>query len=547
MVLSADWVIEAVNPAFLAITGFSAKEAVGQRPDFLDPGQGRTEGWSEFKAALAGLDRWQGALAMRRKSGEVFLVWATALSVKDKTGQTANCLILFHDLAGEPSPRDSCRLQTHHDFLTGLPDRFLFRDRLDQALARAGRGRQKVALLFLDLDHFKRINDTLGHDAGDQLLQEVARRLKSCLRGRDTVARLGGDEFVMLVEEITGPGDAIHVARRVIDALTPTFNLKGHEFHVTTSIGVTLYPDDGQDAESLVKNADLAMYRTKEQGRNGYQLFTPELNAAATERLALELRLRQAMDSNEFRIHYQPRIALATGQIVGLEALLRWQKPGVGLAYPAEFIHLAEETGLIVPIGQWVFSQVAQRINAWQKSGWPSLKVSVNLSARQLKDPGLPEKIDRAIAEAGLEPAWLDLEVSEAAVMGQVENSLEILAKLKAKDCHMTMANFGSGYTALSLLKRLPLDAVKLDRLLIHDLIGDPQVRDIAAALIAMALKLERRVAADGVEKPEQLDFLKAHGCHEAQGFLFWPALPEAELQQVLTQNLSLCQNSSRI
>jgi len=394
--------------------------------------------------------------------------------------------------------------------------------------------------MFLDLDRFKIINDTLGHPMGDRLLKGVAQRLRSCLREGDTVARLGGDEFMVVLPAIAHAEDAARVGQRILDALSVPFNFEGHELHIGVSIGIALYPNDGKSAEALLKNADIAMYRAKEQGRNNYQFYTPALNDMAFERLTLENSLRRALERREFVVHYQPQVSLNTGQIVGMEALVRWRHPELGLVAPMKFIPVAEETGLIVPIGEWVLQMACAQNKAWQEAGFPPLRVTVNLSARFFRRKDLMETVARILKETGLDPDYLELELTEGTTMENAEATIRTLHELKEMGVHLSIDDFGTGYSSLSYLKRFPLATLKIDRLFVQDITTSSDGAVITLAIIAMAHSLGLKVIAEGVETEEQLAFLRAHRCDEMQGYLFSRPIPAEAFTQLLREGRRL-------
>ena len=425
----------------------------------------------------------------------------------------------------------------HFDDLTGLPNRNTFNQRLQHALAQAHRHAKPLAVLFIDLDRFKIINDTLGHNAGDRVLREVAQRFGECLRDSDTVARLGGDEFVVLIEELPDPVHVTSIAQKILAAVAKPFVLDGQEFQLTASIGITTYPDDSDDMATLLKNADIAMYRAKEQGKNIYQYYSAQMNVHSLERLALESNLRRAVERDEFRLHYQPKVHLASGRVTGMEALVRWQQSGKALIYPAEFIPLAEETGLIVPIGEWVMKTACAQNKFWQDQGLPPVRVAVNLSARQFTHEKLLDDVARILAETGLDPAQLELEITESMVMQNAEQAVKLLNRLSAMGIHLSIDDFGTGYSSLSYLKRFPIDSVKIDRSFIRDIPGDADDAAITQAIIAMAHGLRITVIAEGVETREQLEFLRDNGCDEIQGHYFSKAVPPDEFVRLLEEN----------
>jgi diguanylate cyclase (GGDEF)-like protein len=428
--------------------------------------------------------------------------------------------------------------QAHYDFLTNLPNRTTFRDRLTVALAQATRNRKMLAILFVDLDRFKTIVDTLGHTIGDQVLRGVAERLQASLEEGDSLARMGGDEFVILLPLINRADRAVRVAQRILEAIKPPFHFDHNELHITMSIGITLYPYDGEDADTLLKNADTALYRAKEQGRNNYQLYTPAMNARAFERLALENSLRKAVERKEFLVYFQPQVDLKTGTIVGTEALLRWQHPDLGIVYPSEFISMAEETGLISQLGEWVLRTACTLNKSWQKAGFSPMSVAVNLSARQFQQQDLVETVARILKETGLEARWLEIEITESIAMQNADYTNVLLRGLKEMGVRVALDDFGTGYSSLSYLKKFPIDTLKIDQSFVRDLTKDPNDAAIANAVIVLAHSLKLKVVAEGVETKEQEAFLRQHQCDIIQGFLFSVPLPANSLETLLRQHL---------
>jgi len=420
-----------------------------------------------------------------------------------------------------------------HDALTGLPNRVLLADRMSQAIARAARQEISFAVLVVDLDRFKAINDSLGHIAGDELLQEVARRLSSLLREDDTLARLGGDEFVLLIHEISTSEDAEVAARKVLSHVAQPIQLAGLDVHVSPSVGIALCPDDGVDSETLLQHADAAMYHAKKKGRNTFQFFAPAMNAFARERLELESGLRTALAQREFELHYQPKVDVATGRIESAEALIRWRHPKKGLIAPGGFIPLAEETGLIVPLGEMVLYEACRQASAWQDEGL-HLRMAVNLSARQFRQDGLIETVRGALSAARLEPRFLELELTESAVMQDAETSVQIMRRLSDLGVRISVDDFGTGYSSLSYLRRLPLDKLKIDRSFIREIVTSRDDAQIVRAIVSLAHSLHLKVIAEGVETQEQLTFLRSLGCDQYQGYLCSPPLPPMEFLTLL-------------
>ncbi|GLI37072.1 EAL domain-containing protein [Geobacter hydrogenophilus] len=427
------------------------------------------------------------------------------------------------------------RQMAYYDSLTGLPNRRLFNDRLRQSLALAQRHKRPLAVMFLDLDRFKLINDTLGHAVGDRLLMAVAKRLRNCCRREgDTVARQGGDEFIINLSAISDVKDAFTVAQKIIDVFRTPFVIDGHELFITTSIGISVYPHDGRSGDALVKNADVAMYRAKEQGRNNCQLFAPEMNARAFERLSLENDMRRALERDEFVLHYQPKVNVEHGQIACMEALVRWQHPTMGLVPPSRFIPLAEETGLIVPLGEWVLQTACRQNRAWQDAGYPTMQVAVNLSPRQLRQGDLAETVARVLAETGLAPGWLVIEVTESILMDDAEETIRTFRRLDRMGVRISIDDFGTGYSSLHYLKKFPVHTLKIDRSFVREIASNPDDEAIAGAVISMAKGLNLGVVAEGVETVEQMEVLRALNCRYMQGFLFSEPAPAEQFTPVL-------------
>ncbi len=472
--------------------------------------------------------------------------WRIVGSGKDEA------LAVVRDITERKRTEERVFRLAYYDILTGLLNRNSFKDHLAQAVAHAQRHRRYVATLFLDLDRFKRINDTFGYKVGDLLLQSVAERIQEGVRKSDkaarhveaqfshSVSRLGGDEFTILLPEIRHVQDSANVAKRILDTLSRPLVIAGHEIFITGSIGITVYPMDGGDADTLLKNADAAMYSAKEQGRNNYQFYSEAMNASSLKRLSLENALRKALDRQEFLVYYQPQIHINSGKIVGMEALLRWKHPEIGLVSPGDFIPLAEETGLIVPIGEWVLNAACTYNKALQMMGLPPRRMAVNISSLQFRPQSLVAAITRALNASGLDPCWLELELTESAVMKNMEESSGILRELKQMGLRVAIDDFGTGYSSLAYLKRFPLDILKIDGSFIRDIPGDRDNEAIAAAIIAMAHSLNLEVIAEGVETQNQFVFLRDHRCGAVQGYLFSPALPGEEMKKYLTREPEL-------
>jgi diguanylate cyclase (GGDEF)-like protein/PAS domain S-box-containing protein len=435
----------------------------------------------------------------------------------------------FRDVTDRRRAEERIQYQAYHDALTGLPNRLLLRDRLTQALGHAHRLGRPLAVMFVDVDHFKLINDTLGHAVGDRLLRGLAERLSACVREDDTVARMGGDEFTFVFSGMTRPEDAARMAEKVLRAVAEPFDLDGRDLRVTASLGIAVYPVDGDGPDGLLQSADAAMYRAKEQGRNNYQLCTPGMNDRALERMALEGELRHALEGEELLLHYQPLVQASTGRVVGTEALLRWQHPERGLLMPDQFIPVAEESRLILPIGDWVLRVACRQLRSWHEAGFPDLRMSVNLSARQFQQPRLVALIRECLDGAGLEPRFLELEITESIAMSNVAWTAEVLEALRAMGIRISIDDFGTGQSSLSYLKHFPLSTLKIDQSFVRDIAFDPEGEAIVNAVIALAHVLGLSVVAEGVETEAQLAFLRSAGCEEFQGYLFSrPVSPEA-------------------
>ena len=426
-----------------------------------------------------------------------------------------------------------------HDGLTALPNRVMFNQLLNMAINSARRYERTFAVFFIDLDRFKLINDTLGHEAGDKLLQEIAKRFSGCVRESDVVARLGGDEFVVLVQEVNEQEHVAAIARKMLFAAIKPVEIAGQECRVTASIGICMYPAGAQDELSLMKNADIAMYFAKEEGKNNFQFYTEDIHVQSLERLTLETDLRRALERNEFFLHYQAKLDFSTGRITGVEALLRWQHPDLGTLLPARFISIAEETGLIVPIGRWVLQTACDQNVAWQRDGLPPVCMAVNLSARQFAEEGLQNEIVFALQQSGMRPELLELELTESMVMHNPERATKVLAAVKALGVRIAIDDFGIGYSSLAQIKRFPIDTLKVDRSFIRDLADNPEDRAITQAIIAMGKTLSLTVVAEGVETQEQQAFLLAHACDAMQGYYFSRPVPESEFADFLRQHIA--------
>ncbi|WP_374265427.1 EAL domain-containing protein [Zoogloea sp.] len=526
VVTDADQRILSVNRAFTDVTGYTAEDAIGNTPRMLQSGHHDRSFYESMWQDIQILGFWQGEIHDRRKNGTFYPSSLSISAVRDQSGRLTHYVAVFSDITERKASEARIAFLAQHDPLTGLPNRTLLHDRLDQALANAARHGTRIALMFLDLDRFKTINDSLGHMIGDRLLQGVAQRLTSCVRETDTVSRQGGDEFLIVLTDVDVPDDAARVAEKILDLLQPPFDMDGQQLGTSFSIGIALYPEDGRDVEMLMKNADTAMYHAKESGRNTYRFFDEAMNVNALERLHLENGLRQAIEQQEFQLYYQPQVELASGRIIGVEALLRWFSGNLGSISPARFIPLAEECGLIVPIGEWVLQTACRQARAWQDAGLPPVPVAVNLSALQFRRSDIVASVASALAQSGIDGRWLELELTESLLMQSGPDVAAILGRLKALGVRLSIDDFGTGYSSLAYLKRFPVDQLKVDQSFVRDLSDDPDDATIVRAIIQLGNSLRLEVIAEGTETPEQMDFLRREGCVAAQGYLFSPPLP---------------------
>jgi diguanylate cyclase (GGDEF)-like protein/PAS domain S-box-containing protein len=451
-----------------------------------------------------------------------------ASPIHDREGLATGAVVVFRDVSAARAMALEMIHSAHHDFLTGLPNRMLLSDRVNQVIALAQRHGKKVAVLFLDLDGFKHINDSLGHAVGDKLLQSIAKCLVDCVRGSDTVSRQGGDEFVVLLSEVEHSEDAAITARRMLHAVAEVHPVGQHDLHITTSIGLSVFPDDGLDAETLIKNADTAMYQAKENGRQSFQFFKPAMNVRAVERQSIEEALRTALERNELALHYQPKINLRTGAITGAEALIRWTHPARGPVSPGQFIPVAEDCGLILPIGNWVLREACRQATAWLEAGLPLASIAVNISAMEFRHETFLEGIFAALEDTRLNPKFLELELTESVLMKRAESAASVLQTLRASGVQLAIDDFGTGFSSLSYLRKFPIDALKIDQSFVRQISTAPDETTIVTAIISMGRSLNLRVIAEGVETQEELSFLQAHQCDEAQGYYFGrPVHPE--------------------
>jgi diguanylate cyclase (GGDEF)-like protein/PAS domain S-box-containing protein len=544
---TSDWIWEVdargvytyASPKVRDILGYAPEEVVGKTPfDFMPPDEAARVG-RQFAEIASGRGPFAGLENVDlHRDGRRIVLETSGVPVFDRDGALTGYRGIDRDITERKRAEERLAFLAYHDELTGLPNRALLLDRLQQALIEAARHERRVAVVYLDLRDFKNVNDTLGHEAGDRVLQAVAERLQSCVRPGDTVARLGGDEFSVVLADVAQHEDVAHVMQKIRAGFTPPFGAAGHELHLATTLGISLYPADGTDPESLLKNADIAMYRARERG-DDYQYYSADMTANAVERLALESDLRRALEREELFLHYQPQVSLASDAIVGVEALVRWRHPVHGMISPAKFIPLAEETGLILPIGEWVLRQACRQARAWRDAGWP-LRVAVNVSAHQFRQPDLAGRVRRVLEETALEAHLLDVELTESLLVRDREAAAETLSELERLGVQISIDDFGTGYSSLSYLKRLPLHVLKVDQSFVRDIATDPNDAAIVRAVITLAHALEILTVAEGVETREQLAFLRQNGCDAIQGYYFSRPVPAAEITAMLREQRRL-------
>jgi diguanylate cyclase (GGDEF)-like protein/PAS domain S-box-containing protein len=533
VITEADNLVVSVNPAFCAMTGFEAGEVIGQHRSLV---------WGDALDVLQADDPdghgWRGESFLRRKNGERFPVWMSVTEVLGLAREISHRVIVFAEITALKQTEARLHFLANHDPLTGLPNRLMFTERLNQALANAQRVGDQVGVLFVDLDRFKNVNDTLGHSVGDQLLQQVAARIDACVRGTDTVARLGGDEFALVLTNVQMAEDTEIVAQKILDALRPAFDVHGHEIYVSASIGIACGQPSGEMAEMLLQHADVAMYSAKSLGKDTFRLYVPEMDAVAYERMVLENNLRRALEREEFVLYFQPQVAADDHRIIGVEALLRWRHPELGIVSPAEFIPLLEETGLILPVGDWVLTEACRQAKRWHEAGHP-VRMAVNLSARQFMQADLAGRIAQLVESFELPPSLLELELTESIFMDNVERNVETLKRLKAMGISIAIDDFGTGASSLTYLKHFPIDTLKICQSFVVNVPDNAEDAAIASAVIGLAQNMSLISVAEGVETTEQLDFLRTRRCDHIQGYLFGKPMPADELNPILAAGLN--------
>ncbi len=530
LVTNSKGLIIHVNRAVMEITGYQREEVLGQRPNMFKSGHHPPGFYQAMFAALDCLGEWSGEIWNRRKSGEIYPQWQTIRLIRDDQGQLSQYVAVFSDISAIKNSEHELTHLAHHDPLTDLPNRLLLTDRVGQAVASAQVHKRGCALLMIDLDHFKLINDSLGHSVGDQLLKAVAERLSALFGSGITLARLSGDEFAVLAENCPQPGHAAALAQRISDGLKESFQIDGHRLFINASIGISLFPCDALSAEQLLRNADSALFKAKSAGRDGYALYTEELTAHAQQRVEIAFQLRRALEQQELRVYYQPVHDLKTSRLIGVEALVRWDHPQRGLVSPAEFIPIAERTGLIAEIDAWVMRQACQQMCQWQAAGVVLSFVAVNVSSRLFARRELYQQVAQVLHDTGLDPAYLELEVTESAVMEDPEMALEQMHRLRELGVRLAIDDFGTGYSSLLRLKRLPVQKLKIDQGFVAGLPGDEDDAAIARVIIALAQSMGMQVHAEGIEQVEQAAFLLDHDCDLGQGYWFGRPVPAASL-----------------
>ncbi|MCW8944310.1 MAG: EAL domain-containing protein [Sedimenticola sp.] len=536
VITDANVKIIAVNQTFSDISGYSEVELLGKSPTIWRSEQQGESFYQEMWDTINTTRQWCGEVINRRKNGDLYPAWLSISGVVNDHGQITNYVSIISDTSNLKQSQERVEYLAHHDLLTGLPNRRLFGDRLEHALQRAHRNKTVVAILHIDLDNFKSINDGLGHPVGDKVLQVAADRLHLAVREEDTVARVAGDDFSIILEDITDSESVAHLANKILSAFATPFHVDNHELHVNISIGISLYPDDGDDVTSLIKNADAAMYQAKEKGKGCYCFYTQAMTNAALDRLTMENRLRKALSQDEFRLYYQPQYALNTGKLIGAEALIRWQNSELGLVSPDEFIPLTESTGLILPIGEWVLYEACRQAKSWQDEGYDLSRIGVNIAGQQVQHGNIVYTVNKVLEETGLDPTCLELEVTESFIMQQAEQAISTLQALRELGVALAIDDFGTGYSSLSYLKLLPINKLKVDRSFVKDIPNDKNSEAIVRAVIVLGKSLQLEVIAEGVETEEQEDFLKAEACDEVQGFYYSRPLPADEFERILVK-----------
>jgi diguanylate cyclase (GGDEF)-like protein/PAS domain S-box-containing protein len=525
VIMDEDFVVTSVNDAYCQISGLPESQIIGTRPPFENLMSNDPEMYQKIWSALLSEYKWEGELWGQR--GEEKIAFNIAITaIVDAHEKPSQFAAIVSDITQRKQDEERILRQANFDNLTGLPNRALFIDRLGQSLLTMSRARHKLGLMFIDLDGFKLVNDTLGHDKGDDLLREAAVRISSCTRNGDTVARLGGDEFTVIMPNLHDAKDAPLVAQRILDALAKPFDLDGTESFVSGSIGITIFPGDASDANNLLKNADAAMYRAKDLGKANLQFYTSDLNEEVAERLSIKNGLVKALERDEFKVFYQPKVTLSTGHIDSVEALIRWDNPDLGMVSPALFIPVLEETGMVVEVGEWVIREACKQHRAWIEAGLPPIRIAVNLSARQLREISFVSVLQKVLYETGVGPEGLEIEVTESMIMSDTDSAIAALTELHGLGIRVAMDDFGTGYSSLSYLRKFPIDTIKIDGSFVADISTSADDAEIVRTIISMGQTLNKTIVAKGVETDEQLQLLRSFKCDQIQGYLFSRPVP---------------------
>ncbi|WP_053956487.1 sensor domain-containing protein [Inediibacterium massiliense] len=525
--------IEWVNPAFTIITGYEKEEVLGKNPRILKSKRHDSLFYKNMWRSISQKGFWQNQIWNRRKDGETYLEWLTIASVLNDRGKITHYISVFHDLTESMLKEEYIKYQANYDALTGLPNRYLLKDRIDRALTHACKNKKILAVFFLDVDRFKRINETLGHHVGDVLIQKIGKRLKECMDEEDTVGRLGGDEFIIILEEEESANHIIKKAQKVLDIFHTPFLLNGYTNYITASMGISIYPSDGENADHLIKNAETAMYRAKAKGKNGYQLYTAKMNQKALEKLTIENDMYKALEQKEFVLYYQPQVEAITGAIIGVEALIRWNHPKRGMIGPGEFIPLAEETGFIVPLGEWVIYEACRQGTIWEEKGIEGVQISVNLSPLQFQQKNIIEKIKKILENTGMKAENLEVEITESGAMIDPEFTIDLLKEMKKMNIKVAIDDFGTGYSSLSYFTKFPIDKMKIDQSFIRNIWSDERNKAVVLAIIKIAKSLGLSCIAEGVETQEELDLLIEYECEQIQGYFYSPPISAESFEEL--------------
>jgi len=535
-ITDSDGNIDWANDAFTKLSGYTLEEVCGKTPRVFKSGKHENSYYQKVWQEILAGNVWRGEVVNRHKNGRLYTVNQTITPLRDTQGKVSHFVAIHEDITAQKEAEERIRHMAHYDALTNLPNRTLFIDRLQQELVRAYRSKRLVAVLFLDLDRFKIINDTMGHAFGDLLLKALAERLRNCIRESDTVSRRGGDEFTFIIPDLTNPQDVAPLAQKIVETVSPPFHIENHEIHVTCSIGIAFYPLDSSNAEDLIKKADIAMYHTKEQGRNNFKFYRDEINANSLERMELGNAMQKALNKGELLVYYQPQIDSISGKIIGMEALARWQHPDLGMIYPSKFIPIAEEFGLISMIGEWVLMMACTQTRKWQHAGFPQLRVTVNLSARQFEQKDFTKTVFKTLEKTNLDPHYLELEITEGNILQNIDTVIAVLEELKTLGIRFSIDDFGTKYSSLSYLRRIPFNTLKIDRSFLENITTNPEDVAIISAIVTIAESLRLTVVAEGVENKEQVTLLHKLRCDKIQGYVHSPPLSVDEMEKYLVK-----------